>query len=188
MVLFDGPRSAEPPRNHGMFWARTLSTLPEASRPAIPFGSAGKTGRVRSHPAGSSRRCIRSISAASSGYLARYPSKSFHRSARTATEFLRNVWSRRCHHGVRLIWFGAQKAVLVTGSDKTEPRKRHPPIADRIEVIALLDEQLPSQPLREAAAIQRRCFAQIIEIIWDVVVARVREAISPRGAACRRGS
>ena len=61
------------------------------------------------------------------------------------------------------------KAVLVSGSDKTEPRKRHPPIADRIEVIALLDEQLPSQPLREAAAIQRRCFAQIIEVIWDLV-------------------
>ena len=45
VVLFDGPRSAEPPMNHGMFCASTLSTLPEASRPAMPFGSAGKTGR-----------------------------------------------------------------------------------------------------------------------------------------------
>ena len=52
MVLFDGPRSAEPPRNQGMFCARTLSTLPEASRPAMPFGSAGKTGRLRSQPSG----------------------------------------------------------------------------------------------------------------------------------------
>src|SRR5260370_33171431 len=46
-VLFDGPRSAEPPRNHGMLWAGTLRTLLEASRPAIPLASAGKTGRFR---------------------------------------------------------------------------------------------------------------------------------------------
>ena len=71
VVLFDGPRSAEPPRNQGMFCASTFSTLPEASRPAMPFASAGKTGRLRSHPAGSSRRCIWSISVASSGYFAR---------------------------------------------------------------------------------------------------------------------
>jgi hypothetical protein len=58
VVLFDGPRSAEPPRNHGTFCARTFSTLPEASRPATPFGSVEKTGRFRSQPAGSSRRCI----------------------------------------------------------------------------------------------------------------------------------
>ena len=51
-VLFDGPRSADPPRNHGMFCARTFSTLPEASRPAMPFGSAGNTGRLRSQPRG----------------------------------------------------------------------------------------------------------------------------------------
>src|SRR5437899_8215310 len=49
VVLFDGPRSAEPPSSHGMFCASTLSTLPEASRPAMPLGSAGKTGRLRSH-------------------------------------------------------------------------------------------------------------------------------------------
>src|SRR5215510_9791580 len=55
VVLFDGPRSAEPPRNQGMFCARTFSTAPEASRPATPLGSAGKLGRLRSHPAGSSR-------------------------------------------------------------------------------------------------------------------------------------
>src|SRR4030095_4953438 len=42
IVLFDGPRSAEPPRNHGMFCARTLSTCPDASRPARPFASAGE--------------------------------------------------------------------------------------------------------------------------------------------------
>jgi len=56
VVLLDGPRSADPPRSQGMFCASTLSTLPAASRPAIPLGSAGKTGRLRSQSAGSSRR------------------------------------------------------------------------------------------------------------------------------------
>ena len=50
-----------------MFWASTLSTSPEAARPAMPLGSGGKVGRLRSHPAGSSRRCICWISVASSG-------------------------------------------------------------------------------------------------------------------------
>ena len=70
-VLFEGARSAEPPRNQGMFWASTFSAAPEASRPATPFGSAGKLGRLLSQPFGSSRRCIWSISAASSGYFLR---------------------------------------------------------------------------------------------------------------------
>src|SRR5207253_5171122 len=74
--LVQGPRSAEPPRNQGMFCARTFSTLLDASRPAIPFGSAGNTGRLRSHPVGSSRRSSRSISTARSGYSTRYASKS----------------------------------------------------------------------------------------------------------------
>src|SRR5258705_2363131 len=46
VVLFDGPRSADPPRNHGMFCASTFRTFPDASRPAIPFASGGKTGRL----------------------------------------------------------------------------------------------------------------------------------------------
>ena len=35
-----------------MFWANTFNTLPDASRPAMPLGSAGKTGKLRSQPAG----------------------------------------------------------------------------------------------------------------------------------------
>ena len=59
VVLFDGPRSAEPPRNHGMFCASTFSTWPDASRPATPFASAGNVGQVAGpSPSGSSRRCI----------------------------------------------------------------------------------------------------------------------------------
>ena len=58
VVLFEVPRSAEPPRNQGMFCASTFNTWPDASRPAMPLGSAGKFGRLRSQPAGSSRRCI----------------------------------------------------------------------------------------------------------------------------------
>src|SRR4026207_927902 len=51
VVLFEGPRSAEPPRNHGTFCARTFRTLPEASLPARPLASAGDTGGQRaSHP------------------------------------------------------------------------------------------------------------------------------------------
>ena len=46
VVLFDGPRSAEPPRNQGMFCASTFSTLPEASRPAMPFGIGREDGQV----------------------------------------------------------------------------------------------------------------------------------------------
>src|SRR6516225_1154647 len=57
-VLLDGARSAEPPSNQGMFWASTFNTFPDASRPASPFGSAGNDGRLRSQPAGNSRRCI----------------------------------------------------------------------------------------------------------------------------------
>ena len=58
VVLFDGPRSAEPPSNHGTFCASALRTLPDASRPATPLASAGNIGRLRSQPSGSSRRCI----------------------------------------------------------------------------------------------------------------------------------
>ncbi len=65
--LVGGPRSADPPSSHGIFCARTFNTLPDASRPAMPFGSAGKVGRLRSQPAGNSRFCIWSISAASRG-------------------------------------------------------------------------------------------------------------------------
>lgn len=61
------------------------------------------------------------------------------------------------------------KAVLLTGNDRSAPRKRHPPCAQRIGVIALLDEQLPSQQIRDAAETQRRCFAEIVEIIWDLI-------------------
>src|SRR4029453_8140185 len=50
VVLLGEPRSADPPSSHGMFCASTLSTLPDASRPAIPLGSAGKNGSTRSHP------------------------------------------------------------------------------------------------------------------------------------------
>ena len=85
VVLVDGPRSAEPPISQGMFCASTFSTLPDASRPAMPLASAGKLGRLRSQPAGSSRRCIWSSSAASSGNCLRYAANSAsHAAARLA--------------------------------------------------------------------------------------------------------
>src|SRR5258706_14691959 len=56
VVLFEGPRSAEPPINQGMFCAKMFSTFPDASRPAMPFASAGQVGRFLSHPVGRSGR------------------------------------------------------------------------------------------------------------------------------------
>src|SRR5258708_1194958 len=58
LVLLDLARSAEPPTSQGIFCARALGTLPELSRVAMPFGSAGKFGRFLSEPSGSARRCI----------------------------------------------------------------------------------------------------------------------------------
>ncbi len=55
-----GARSAEPPINSGSLRASALITLPEAARVAMPFGSAGKTGKAVSQSSGSSpfrRRC-----------------------------------------------------------------------------------------------------------------------------------
>src|SRR5258706_14432902 len=49
-VFVEGARSAEPPRSQGIAAAAALSALPEASRVATPFASAGKTGAFRSHP------------------------------------------------------------------------------------------------------------------------------------------
>ena len=42
-VFVDGFRSAEPPTTQGTFFAMALSTLPELSRVASPFASAGNT-------------------------------------------------------------------------------------------------------------------------------------------------
>jgi integrase len=66
-----------------MFCAKTFSTLPEASRPAMPFGS-GKTGRLRSH--GFSRWLVRERRAADDplAVLARLNAKSDRRHARRA--------------------------------------------------------------------------------------------------------
>src|SRR4029450_10198213 len=58
VVLFDGPRSAEPPRNQGMFCASTFSAWLDASRPAIPLASAGKRGRCGAQPGGRAARGV----------------------------------------------------------------------------------------------------------------------------------
>src|SRR5215469_4842478 len=57
VVLFVEPMSAGPPRNQGMFWARTFRTSPEASLPAIPLGSGLKLGRLRSQQDDRMRQC-----------------------------------------------------------------------------------------------------------------------------------
>src|SRR5262249_53718288 len=44
-ALVDEAKSADPPNSQGIFCPSTLSTLPEASRPAMPLGSAGKDGK-----------------------------------------------------------------------------------------------------------------------------------------------
>ena len=45
-------RSADPPISHGIFCAKAFRTLPELSRVATPFASAGKVGRFLSQPEG----------------------------------------------------------------------------------------------------------------------------------------
>src|SRR5215469_14179739 len=81
VVLFDEPRSADPPRNQGMFWARTFRTSPEASRPAIPLGSGLKLGRLRSRQDDRMRQCHAALLSATA---------SCHH-ARTRTMFLSEV-------------------------------------------------------------------------------------------------
>jgi hypothetical protein len=60
------------------------------------------------------------------------------------------------------------KAILETGNDQAPPRERHPPFADHIAHIALLDEHLLPND-REAAVDIRRCFLEIVEVIWEAV-------------------
>ncbi|HEX4410569.1 MAG TPA: hypothetical protein VH206_17495 [Xanthobacteraceae bacterium] len=64
-------------------------------------------------------------------------------------------------------------AVLRTGIDSAVPRKRHPPFADRIKFIASLDRQLPELQ-RGPAAIQRECFIQIMELVWEAILPEIR--------------
>ncbi len=71
-VFVEGARSAAPPTSHGTPCATAFSTCPEESRLASPFGSAGNVGMPLSHPSGSARRCMRSISSARSGWALRY--------------------------------------------------------------------------------------------------------------------
>src|SRR5262249_51579957 len=67
LVLVEGARSPAPPSSQGTRLAIALRTLPEASRVAMPFSSAGKTGRSTSQSFGSSRDSCCAISAAASG-------------------------------------------------------------------------------------------------------------------------
>jgi hypothetical protein len=60
------------------------------------------------------------------------------------------------------------KAVLETGNDQVAPSRSHPPYADRVAVLAGMDEHLPPQQ-RQAAADMRASFQQIIEKIWSEV-------------------
>ncbi len=73
-VLVDGARSAEPPMSHGHVLGDRVEHLADASRPATPLASAGKTGMSLSQPSGSSRCCICISWSASSGCLALYSS------------------------------------------------------------------------------------------------------------------
>ena len=79
VVLLLSARSAEPPHSSGTITASAESTLPEAARVetafALPSFSVGKLGRFLAQPAGSSRRIIRSSSAAPSASPAAQSSK-----------------------------------------------------------------------------------------------------------------
>jgi hypothetical protein len=57
-VLFEGPRSAEPPKSIGMCGASALMTSPEAARVAAGFAPSN-VGRCDSQPSGSSPLIVR---------------------------------------------------------------------------------------------------------------------------------
>ena len=66
-------RSAEPPTSHGIaLGERVRAPVPTSRGSRYPFASAGNVGSADSQPSGRSRRWMRSISSASSGYSARY--------------------------------------------------------------------------------------------------------------------
>ena len=62
---------SRPPEEPLNFAPGRSAPCPKPRARQCPGGSAGNTGRFRSHPGGSSWRCIWSTSAASSGYLPR---------------------------------------------------------------------------------------------------------------------
>lgn len=57
------------------------------------------------------------------------------------------------------------KAVLRSGLDQPPPRRRHPPLADRIQRIVDFDRLMPDE-IRPRLADLRRYFMSIKEIIW----------------------
>jgi len=73
VVLFDSARSALPPQNSGSCSAIAWIAASEALRVAMSL-PAGNAGSFSSQPAGSSRRWIRSKSAARCGLAARQAS------------------------------------------------------------------------------------------------------------------
>ncbi|HEY8594563.1 MAG TPA: hypothetical protein VIL84_04900 [Devosiaceae bacterium] len=61
------------------------------------------------------------------------------------------------------------KAMLSKGSDEIPKSETHPSLQERVKRIALLDEVAP-QDYRAAFADARRCFSEIIDIIWAEIV------------------
>ena len=75
VVLLLSARSAEPPHSSGSTGASASSTLPDAARVAMPFGSAGNSGSASVQPSGRRRVASRSNSAVRSGLAAAQASK-----------------------------------------------------------------------------------------------------------------
>ena len=78
------------------------------------------------------------------------------------------------------------KVVLETGNEQFTPRERHPPFSERIAHIASLDEHLAASH-RESARDMRRCFIEIVEVIWEVVRPHIVE-LHLQGARPREGA
>ena len=93
VVLFDSPRSAEPPQNSGRTSAIALMTLPEAARVATSL-SLGKVGIDAAQFAGNSLFCRRARRAAASGFAAFHDENSDSHAARAA--WPRSITLRVC--------------------------------------------------------------------------------------------
>ena len=72
VVLLLPARSADPPHSSGSFGPSAFRISPEATRVAMPFGSAGNSGIAFSQPSGNLRSTMRSSSSARCGLAARH--------------------------------------------------------------------------------------------------------------------
>ncbi len=123
VVLLEPARSAEPPQSSGRVSASALITVPEATRVAIPFSSAGKAGTLLSQPSGRVRVCSRSNRAVSAEGLRAHAAYAVSHSACAA--FPRSTARRVCSitpAGTSKVWSGSKPSTFLVAATSSAPR------------------------------------------------------------------